>query len=93
MSRWEKLENGKWRLKDEYRAMDPNSQEYARKIKSSMMKTWIYCEECKTKYCLGNPCIHHLSDSPEDRKKYEDHKKARKAKMQVAETSKQERLK
>ena len=93
MSRWEKLENGKWRLKAEYRGMDPNGPEYARKIKSAMMKTWVYCESCKTKYSLGNPCIHHLSDSPEHRKKYEEYKKAQKAKMQTAETTKQERLK
>jgi len=32
------------------------------------------------KYCLADPCIHHLSDSPEHREKYEAYiKKQKKA--------------
>jgi len=84
---WEKLGSGKWKKKDLYvtgsvhtkRKINPNSPDYAKKLQRTMEKIFIYCEECKKKYCLANPCIHHLSDSPEDRAKYEAYKKKQRA--------------
>ena len=60
-------------------AVDPDNPNYARKLQKALEQIWIYCEDCKEKYCLGNPCIHHLSDSPEDRAKYEAYKKKQRA--------------
>ncbi len=88
---WEKLGNGKWKKKDilhgshiaggvhTKRKISSDSPDYAKKLQRTMEKIFIYCEECKKKYCLANPCIHHLSDSPEDRAKYEAYKKKQKA--------------
>jgi len=84
---WEKLGNGKWKKKNLYvtgsvhtkRKISSDSPDYAKKLQRTMEKIFIYCEECKKKYCLANPCIHHLSDSPEDRAKYEAYKKKQKA--------------
>ena len=45
----------------------------------SMKNIWVYCELCKTKYCLAEPCIHHLSDSEEDRARYDAYKRKQKA--------------
>ena len=71
---WEKLGNGKWKKKDilhgshiagdvhTKRKINPDSPNYAKKLQKAFEQIWIYCENCKTKYCLANPCIHHLPD-------------------------------
>ena len=45
--------------------------------------------ECDGKYCLASPCIHHLTDSPADRKRYDLYKKAEKEKASSQETTRQ----
>ena len=75
---WEHLDNGKWKVKSKKvpaGKVDPDNPNYARKVERAFEQIWIYCEDCKVKYCLADPCIHHLSDSPEDRAKYEAYKK------------------
>ena len=88
---WERRSNGKWKKKDilhgshiaggvhTKRKINPNSPDYAKKLQRTMEKIFVYCEECKTKYCLANPCIHHLPDSPEGKAKLEAYKKKQKA--------------
>ena len=88
---WEKLGNGKWMKKDilhgshiagdvhTKRKINPDSPNYAKKLQKAFEQIWIYCENCKTKYCLANPCIHHLPDSPEGKAKLEAYKKKQKA--------------
>ena len=75
---WEQLDSGKWKKKSKKipaGKVDPDSPNYAKKLKMQMEKINPYCDSCKTTYNLANPCIHHLSDSPEDRVKYEAYKK------------------
>ena len=75
---WEHLDNGKWKVKSKKVAagkIDQDNPNYARKVQRAFEQIWIYCESCKKKYCLANPCIHHLPDSPEGRTKYEAYKK------------------
>ena len=43
-----------------------------------MKDTFVYCDECKSKYNLADPCIHHLPDSPEARAKYDAYKRKNK---------------
>ena len=72
---WEQLPNGKWRPQKKPIApgkIDPDSPDYERRVRAGLKKKWVYCEDCKAKYNLADPCIHHLTDSPRDRKKYDD---------------------
>ena len=69
MVEWDKdyhERTGKWRPLSEWKnregKINPNHPDYERRLKAEMSKIWIYCEECKKKYCLGDPCIHHLPD-------------------------------
>jgi len=89
---WEQLPNGKWRPARKPVAkgkIDPSDPSYEYRVRSSFKKIWIYCNSCKAKYCLADPCIHHLTDSPRDRKKYDLYKKAQKEKLSSQETSRQ----
>jgi len=87
--KWEKLENGKWRLAGPSRGkVDPNDPSYGMKLKYQMRKINPFCEECRTTYNLANPCIHHLSDSPEHRAKYKAYQLALKKKRETVTTSK-----
>ena len=52
---------------------------HTKRTGKSMKNIWVYCELCKTKYCLAEPCIHHLSDSEEDRARYDAYKRKQKA--------------
>ena len=91
---WEQLPNGKWRPQKKPIApgkIDPDSPDYERRVRAGLKKKWVYCEDCKAKYNLADPCIHHLTDSPRDRKKYEIYKKARKEKAMSVETTRQGR--
>ena len=65
---WEQLPNGKWKKKN-------NKPFDEKKMKEVMSKKKFYCEDCMETYTLLDPCIHHLSDSPEHRKKAEEFKK------------------
>ena len=89
---WEQLPNGKWRPARKPVAkgkIDPSDPSYEYRVRSSFKKIWIYCDSCKAKYCLADPCIHHLTDSPRDRKKYDLYKRAQKEKLSSQETSRQ----
>ena len=52
---------------------------HVKRTGKTMKGTWVYCELCKAKYCLAEPCIHHLSDSEEDRARYDAYKRKQKA--------------
>ena len=89
---WEQLPNGKWRPARKPVAkgkIDPSDPSYEYRVRSSFKKIWIYCNSCKAKYCLADPCIHHLTDSPRDRKKYDLYKRAQKEKLSSQENSRQ----
>jgi hypothetical protein len=61
--------------------LDPNSWEYKRRVERMKRTHKLFCEDCDKEYTLGEPCIHHCSDSPEDRARYSDlRKKAMKSK-------------
>ena len=97
---WEHLDNGKWKVKSKKvpaGKVDPDNPNYARKVERAFEQIWIYCEDCKVKYCLADPCIHHLSDSPEHQAKYKAYLAEQKKKQaQLKDTSdmsnKQERF-
>ena len=81
--KWEKLENGKWRLITPKGKIDPYDPRYSMKLKSQMKKINLYCDTCKTTYNLANPCIHHLSDSPEHRAMYKAYQQGLKNKRET----------
>ena len=92
---WEQLPNGKWRPARKPVAkgkIDPSDPSYEYRVRTSFKKIWIYCDSCKAKYCLADPCIHHLTDSPGDRKKYDLYKKARKERALSNESTKQMKI-
>jgi len=88
---WEHLDSGKWKKKDLHvrgsvhtkRKINSYDPDYAKKLNETMKKIFIYCEECKEKYCLAEPCMHHLSDSEEDRAKYNAYKKKAKESQRI----------
>jgi len=89
---WEQLPNGKWRPAKKPVArgkIDQDDPGYERRVRTAFKKIWIYCDSCKAKYCLAEPCIHHLTDSPGDRKKYDLYKRAMKEKALSNESSRQ----
>ena len=89
---WERLPNGKYRPARKPVAkgkIDPDDYGYEQRCRTSFKKIFIYCDECKSKYCLADPCIHHLTDSPRDRKKYDLYKRAQKEKVSSQETTRQ----
>ena len=81
---WEKLPNGKWRKKNDG----------LEKSMNKMKKKKLFCNDCNAFYLLTNPCIHHLTDSPEDSARFEAHKRAMKKKRnpEPEEVNKQQRL-
>ena len=78
MIEWEKLNNGKWKIKDK---VNYNSPDYSKKVRESMKKINPFCEDCDTTYNLADPCVHHLSDSSEHRAKYNSYIKKQKDKI------------
>ena len=53
----------------------------------------LYCKDCEKEYTLGEPCIHHCSDSREDQARYSDlRKKAMKSKETTTTASAQKDL-
>tara|TARA_R110002020_G_scaffold113246_8_gene260525 strand:- start:8190 stop:8480 length:291 start_codon:yes stop_codon:yes gene_type:complete len=87
--KWIKLPSGKWK------PVTKNPKEFCYEMTYAFKKerearralVWSYCEKCKKKYNLKDPCIHHLSDSPEHQKIYAEYKKQLKNKpTQTKET-------
>ena len=62
---------------------NPEDPEYERKLRQQMKRIWVYCEDCKEKYCLADPCIHHLPEGF----KYDMRRKAYRKKIQESMTS------
>lgn len=89
---FKKLPNGKWKyMKEVARGkIDPNDPDYDRRVKAKFKKTEVFCDTCKTTYTLDTPCIHHLSDSPEHRARYQMLKKKE---IKIVESSSQQRFK
>ena len=92
--KWEKLPNGKWKcIKTGIKGkVDPYDPRYEIKLKMQMKKINPYCDSCKTTYNLANPCMHHLSDSPEHTARYKEFKR-KNQKSQVVESNLQQRFK
>ena len=79
--RWEKQENGKWKLLGPSKGkVDPYDPSYGVKLRAQMKKINPYCDVCKALYNLADPCVHHLSDSPEHRARYKAYQLALKKK-------------
>ena len=72
--------------------IDPNDPEYERKLQQSMKKIWVYCDDCKEKYCLANPCIHHLPDGIKYDIRRKAYNKKVKESLSVDDTSRQKKL-
>ena len=74
---FKRLPNGKWKyIKTVAKGkIDPNDPDYDRRLKTKFKKTTVFCDDCKTTYTLAEPCIHHLSDSPEHKARYQMLKK------------------
>ena len=61
--------------------LNPESWDYKRRVERMKKVRKLYCKECEKEYTLGEPCIHHCSDSREDQARYSDlRKKAMKSK-------------
>jgi len=92
--KWEKLPNGKWKhIKTGTKGkVDPYDPSYGIKLKAQMKKITPYCSSCKTTYNLANPCIHHLSDSPEHTSRYKELKR-KQQKIHTIESNLQQRFK
>lgn len=89
MIEWEKLGNGKWKVKKKISVNDPD---YKRNLMKQMREIKKFCDDCNITYTLADPCPHHLSDSPEHRAKYNAwlaQKKKTKIKTTIPEESKQ----
>jgi len=72
--------------------INPESWEYKRRVKQ-MKRRKLFCKDCDKEYTLGEPCIHHCSDSREDQARYSDlRKKASKAKETTTKPSAQKDL-
>jgi hypothetical protein len=91
---FKRLPNGKWKyIKEVARGkLNPDDPDYDKKIKHKFKKTELYCDICKAKYNLADPCIHHLSDSPEHRARYKELKK-KQEKIKSIEKNIQQRFK
>lgn len=73
--------------------LNPDSWEYKRRVERMKKTHKLYCKECMREYTLGEPCIHHCSDSPQDRIRYSElRKKAMKSKETTTTTSTQKDL-
>jgi len=73
--KWQKLANGKWRpIREPHDKMNIKDPDFERRRMSKLRKLFLYCDICHEKYSLADPCIHHLSDSPDHAEKYKRHK-------------------
>ena len=55
--------------------LNPESWDYKRRVERMKRTRKLYCKECEKEYTLGEPCIHHCSDSREDQARYSDLRK------------------
>ena len=62
------------------------------KLKSQMKRVNPFCTSCGTTYNLADPCVHHLSDSPEHRAKFKAWQLSQRKKKETTEVNKQTRL-
>ena len=91
--KWQKLANGKWRpIREPHDKMDKRDPEFERKRIIRLSKVFLYCDSCHEKYNLANPCIHHLTASPEHVERYKKYKAKLKNKKEVKTDEKQKRL-
>lgn len=70
---WEKLPNGKWRPKKQFKkTIDGKYQwddpRYMKMRDEKMKKVVSYCEYCRDYYNLLEPCVHHLPDNYKNQK-------------------------
>jgi len=72
--------------------IDPNDPEYGRRLNSQMKRIWVYCDDCGEKYCLAEPCIHHLPDGFKNDLRRKAYKKKVKDSLSSEDTKRQERL-
>ena len=73
--------------------LNPESWDYKRRVERMKRVRKLYCKECEREYTLGEPCIHHCSDSREDQTRYSDlRKKAMKSKEITTSASAQKDL-
>lgn len=97
--KWQKQPNGKWKLYSK-NVKDYNyyaTYSYRDKIKKIMANIWINCTknctECGGKYNLADPCVWHLSDSYEHRKKFTAFLRERKMKAKTTKSEDPEKYK
>ena len=73
--------------------LNPESWDYKRRVERMKRVSKLYCKECEKEYTLGEPCIHHCSDSREDQARYSDlRKKSMKSKEITTSPSAQKDL-
>ena len=72
--------------------INPNDPEYGRILRQSMKRIWVYCEDCKEKYCLADPCIHHLPDGVKYDIRRKAYAKKVKESLSADDTSQQKKL-
>jgi len=72
--------------------VDPYDPEYGRKLRQQMKRVWVYCEFCKEKYCLADPCIHHLPDGIKYDIRRRAYNKKVKESLSAEDTSRQKKL-
>ena len=72
--------------------LDPNSWEYKKRTERMLRTHKLFCNDCKKDYTLGEPCIHHCSDSPEHRIRYKELLKKQRKSKEVVVTNTQKDL-
>ena len=74
---WIKLPNGKWKPanKNPKEFVYEMTHAFKAQRQARLAKVWYYCDLCEKKYNLKDPCVHHLSDSPEHQKLYAEYRK------------------
>jgi len=92
--KWQKQPDGKWKLYSK-NVKDYNyyaTYSYRDKVKKRLALIWIdcsikNCRDCGGKYNLADPCIWHLSDSYEHRKKFIEYLRKIRAERNKAKTT------
>ena len=72
--------------------LNPESWDYKRRVERMKRTRKLYCKECEKEYTLGEPCIHHCSDSPEHRIRYKELLKKQRKSKEVVVTNTQKDL-
>ena len=93
--KWEKLPNGKWKPIKEgipYGKVYPDGAEYSKRLRSKLKKIHKFCNQCNKTYDLADPCVHHLTDSPEHRMLYKAYQQQIKKKKTTTDDNAQSKL-